>query len=33
LRAPDDERERRLDEATLWLRHHHPQAIKIWPDA
>jgi hypothetical protein len=28
--APPEERERRLDEATLWLRHHHPQAAKIW---
>ena len=26
----DAERERRLDEATVWLRHHHPQAAKIW---
>ncbi len=24
------EREHRLDEATSWLRHHHPQAAKIW---
>ncbi len=24
------EREERLDEATTWLRHHHPQAAKIW---
>jgi hypothetical protein len=30
--APPDERERRLDEATLWLRHHHPQAAKIWQE-
>jgi hypothetical protein len=28
--APVEERERRLDEATLWLRHHHPQALTIW---
>ena len=28
--APADERERRLDEATLWLRHHHPEALKFW---
>jgi hypothetical protein len=28
--APPDERERRLDEATIWLRNHHPQAAKIW---
>ena len=28
--APPEERERLLDEATLWLRHHHPQALKIW---
>jgi hypothetical protein len=30
LHAPPGDRERRLDEATLWLRHHHPQAAKIW---
>jgi hypothetical protein len=30
LRAPQEEREHRLDEATLWLRRHHPQAVKIW---
>ncbi len=24
------ERESRLDEATIWLRRHHPQAAKIW---
>jgi len=24
------ERELRLDEATTWMRHHHPQAAKIW---
>jgi hypothetical protein len=28
--APPQERERRLDEATLWMRNHHPQAAKIW---
>jgi hypothetical protein len=30
LRAPEGEREARLDDATTWLRHHHPQATKIW---
>ena len=30
LNAPPEEREGRLDEATLWLRQHHPQAKKIW---
>jgi hypothetical protein len=30
LRAPQEERERRLDEATVWLRSHHPQAVPIW---
>ncbi len=30
LRSPEGERERRLDEATTWLRRHHPQAAKIW---
>jgi len=30
LAAPKEERERRLDEATIWLRHHHGQAAKIW---
>src|SRR5262249_47594003 len=30
LQAPADEREHRLDEATLWLRKHHPEAAKIW---
>jgi hypothetical protein len=30
LAAPPGERERRLDEATIWLRHHHAQAAKIW---
>jgi hypothetical protein len=28
--ASPEERERRLDEATLWLRHHHPQVLKFW---
>ena len=28
--APAEERERLLDDITLWLRHHHPQAAKIW---
>ena len=28
--APLDEREHRLDEATIWMREHHPQAAKIW---
>jgi hypothetical protein len=32
MNAPPDERERRLDEATLWLRHHHPQVAKFWRD-
>jgi hypothetical protein len=30
LRATGEERERRLDEATDWLRRHHPQADEIW---
>jgi hypothetical protein len=30
LRAPQEERERRLDEATVWLRSHHSQAVPIW---
>ncbi|MFI5454417.1 MAG: hypothetical protein ACHRXM_03115 [Isosphaerales bacterium] len=30
LTAPREERERRLDEATIWLRHHHRQAAQIW---
>ena len=32
LRITDDEpqREHRLDEATGWLRRHHPQAAEIW---
>jgi len=30
LAAPAGERERRLDEATVWLRNHHSQAAQIW---
>ena len=30
LRAPQEELERRLDEATLWLRLHHPHAAQLW---
>jgi len=30
LAAPPGDRERRLDEATIWLRHHHGQAAQIW---
>jgi hypothetical protein len=30
LRITPEERERRLDEATIWLRRHHPQAAKVW---
>ncbi len=30
LMATDEERELRLDEATEWLRRHHPQAAEIW---
>jgi hypothetical protein len=30
LRATGEERERRLDEATEWLRRHHPEAAEIW---
>jgi hypothetical protein len=30
MRAAGDDRELRLDEATAWLRHHHPQAAEIW---
>jgi hypothetical protein len=26
----EPERESRLDEATTWLRRHHPQAAKVW---
>ncbi len=28
--APLEDRERRLDEATAWMRHHHPEAARIW---
>ncbi len=30
LRVRGAEREQRLDEATFWLRDHHPQAAEIW---
>jgi hypothetical protein len=30
LRAPEGEREQCLDAASVWLRRHHPQAVKIW---
>jgi hypothetical protein len=30
LLAANEEREFRLDEATEWLRRHHPQAAEIW---
>jgi hypothetical protein len=30
--APPEERESRLDEATVWLRHHHPEVAKFWRD-
>jgi hypothetical protein len=30
LRAGGAERTRRLDEATRWLRTHHPEAVRIW---
>ena len=30
IAAPPEERERRLDEATIWLRRHHGQASKLW---
>lgn len=30
LRAKGGEREQRLDEATFWLRRHHPQAAEVW---
>ena len=30
LRATGADRERQLDEATFWLRRHHPQAAEIW---
>jgi hypothetical protein len=29
-RSPESEREGRLDAATRWMHHHHPQAAKIW---
>jgi hypothetical protein len=32
LSAPAAEREFRLDEAAVWMRHHHAQAGKIWQD-
>jgi hypothetical protein len=28
--ALPEEREQRLDQATIWLRQHHPQAAQIW---
>ncbi len=31
--GPLEERDRRLDEATMWMREHHPQAAKIWATA
>jgi hypothetical protein len=30
LEAPPLERERRLDQATIWLRRHHGEAAKLW---
>jgi hypothetical protein len=30
IAAPPQERERPLDEATIWLRRHHGQASKLW---
>jgi hypothetical protein len=30
LKAPEATREERLDDATNWMRRHHPQAAKIW---
>jgi hypothetical protein len=30
LRATGADRERHLDEASAWLRRHHPQAAEIW---
>ncbi len=30
IAAAPGERERRLDEATIWLRRHHGQASKLW---
>jgi hypothetical protein len=31
--GPSSEREQRLDEATIWMRDHHPQAARIWGKA
>jgi hypothetical protein len=30
LHSEGDARVRRLDEATLWLRTHHPEAMRVW---
>jgi hypothetical protein len=30
IQSPAAERERRLDEVTVWMRTNHPQATKIW---
>lgn len=30
IRAPSAERESQLDQITLWLRSHHPEAARIW---
>ncbi len=30
IRSPEADRERHLDEITVWLRSHHPQAAKTW---
>ncbi len=30
IQSPPMERELRLDEVTVWMRAHHPQAAKIW---
>lgn len=30
LQSSETNREARLDAATFWMRHHHPQAAKIW---
>ena len=30
IQSPAPERERRLDEVTVWIRTHHTQATKIW---
>ena len=32
LPANEIKREPTLDDATTWMRHHHPQAAKIWQD-